>query len=109
MFNTQKDRIMSPYQITWVEFCPVKGIVTLWDQKRIGGSVMRYKGEKKHYRYFANRREALKWLEEHRYLKLNKRYECRLFTDKQFGMRDRKDDYAVPFTKKQYKEVYFIG
>ena len=41
--------------------------------------------------------------------KLSKRYMVRLFTDKQFGMVKQANGYAIPYTKKQLAEVYYIG
>lgn len=95
---------LSAYKITWVEVRPQTGRkVTTRDAKRLG-VITRRNGYG--YMHFANKERALAWLSQPR--NLSKAYECRLFTDKQFGMAKEVDGYAIPFTMKQNNDVYYL-
>ena len=95
---------LSAYKITWVEVRPTTGRkVTQSDAKRLGVSVHR---NGYGYLHFGNIDRAKAWLNEPR--NLSKRYECRLFSDRQFSMASPANNYAIPFTTKQYNEVYYI-
>lgn len=98
---------LSPYEIYWVELVPSEGIVTKHD-RRLFGATLLWGIEKKHYKHFLSKREALDWLANFNSTRLDKSYECRLFTDKQFGMAKAENNFAIPFTSKQLKEVYYL-
>ena len=101
---------LSPYKIYWAEFTPVTGkYITKKDIAAIQGSD-RYIGRyNTNYRKpFASKERALEFINNFD-KKLSKRYMVRLFTDKQFGMAKQENGYAIPYTKKQLAEVYYIG
>lgn len=96
----------SAYRITWVELRPATGYkMTKADANKCGAIVRHNNGYG--YMHFASRERALEWLKTHH--SLSKVYECRLFTDKQFGMAQASTGYAIPFTSKQYSEVFYVG
>ena len=100
---------LSAYKITWVEFRPEKGKAAKRDCVAIAGfSIASADKNGCYYRHFGNRERAMAFLQSFN-KKLSKRYECRLFTDKQFGMRAIENGYAVPFTTKQSEEVIILG
>lgn len=99
----------SAYRITWVEIRPsAGGVVTKRDCLKM---------DKFHsrdltgyfYKWFLNREKAVDYIKELQTKQYDKEYECRLFTDKQFSLRKREDGYKVPFTTKQYNEVYLLS
>ena len=99
---------LSPYKIMWAEFTPTTGrVVTKHDQKVLG-AITALRRQKYYRRHFASKQQALEFINTFS-SKLNKRYMVRLFTDKQFGMAKQKDGYAIPYTKKQLAEVYYVG
>ena len=98
---------LSPYKIYWVELVPSKGIVTKHDRRLFGEYCLTGK-ESKHHKHFPSKQEALDWLANFDATRLDKSYFCRLFTDKQFGMAKAENDFAIPFTSKQLKEVYYL-
>ena len=109
-----KTQILSSnrYNITWIEFRPEFGIATKADVKQIDGRVSMHRHACDihtgcHYKWFTSKEKAVEFLQNFD-KKLSKRYECRLFTDKQFGDRNEKDNHKVAFTKKQMSEVYYI-
>ena len=97
---------LSAYKITWIEFAPEYGKATKKDIALIEGS--KYIGgadpNGNYYRHFGSRERAEEFLKTFN-KKLSKHYYCRIFTDKQFGMRRREDGYKVPFTQKQKENV----
>ena len=98
----------SPYKIYWAEFTPTTGrVVTQHDQKALG-AIQVWRGQKNYRRHFASKEKALEFVNKFD-KKLDKRYQVRLFTDKQFGMAKQENGYAIPYTKKQLAEVYYIG
>ena len=99
---------LSSYKITWIEIRPINGVVTLHDSRTFGEitPIKRKPGEAL-YRWFVSKQEALSFISNWT-KKLDKTYEVRLFTDKQFGMRKESDGYKVPFTSKQLAEVYHL-
>ena len=102
---------LSAYKIYWAEFTPVTGkFVTKKDIIAIEGFNNGYIGRynKSHRRHFASKERALEFINNFN-KKLSKRYMVRLFTDKQFGMAKQETGYAIPYTKKQLAEVYYIG
>lgn len=102
---------LSPYRIYWAEFTPIRGgVVTKHDLRKIGlpFAVDYNTGQKNYFRHFASKESAVKFVTTFNE-RLDKIYAVRLFTDKQFGMRKREDNYAVPYTKKQLAEVYYVG
>lgn len=106
-----KTILFSAYKIYWAEFTPVTGkFVTKKDIATIQGYSDMYIGRyNKYYRkHFASRDKAIEFITNFN-KKLTKRYMVRLFTDKQFGMAKEENGYAIPYTKKQLNEVYYIG
>lgn len=106
-----KTKQISPYKIYWAEFTPVTGnFITKKDIASIRGYNDRYIGRyNKYYRqHFASKERALEFINTFN-KKLSKRYIVRLFTDKQFGMAKQENGYAIPYTKKQLNEVYYVG
>lgn len=100
-----KQVTLSPYRITWVEIRPVSGHkVTMADAKKMTWVNIHRNGYG--YIHFANRDKAVEWLTAQANKSYSKRYEARLFTDKQFGMAKEENGYAIPFTAKQFNEVY---
>ena len=103
----EKSIKLSPYKIYWVELIPSKGIVTKHD-RRLFGEYCLTGNESKHYKHFPSKQDALNWLANFDAARLDKSYSCRLFTDKQFGLAKAENDFAIPFTSKQLKEVYYL-
>jgi hypothetical protein len=102
---------LSAYNIYWAEFTPCTGkYITKSDIAAIEGYASRYTGRynTNHRKHFANKERALEFINNFN-KKLSKRYMVRLFTDKQFGMAKQENGYAIPYTKKQLEEVYYIG
>lgn len=111
MTNTRILNNISSYKIYWAEFTPVTGkYVTKKDIAAIQGYSDRYMGRynKNYRRHFPDKERAIEFINSFD-KKLSKRYMVRLFTDKQFSMAKRENDYAIPYTKKQLAEVYYIG
>lgn len=98
---------LNPYQITWVEFRATTGIATKADCLKINVTDNRGLNKRAFYRHFPSKEQAIDFLTSFN-KKLDKCYECRLFTDKQFGMRKEEEGYRIPFTENQLNEVYFI-
>ena len=101
----------SAYKIYWAEFTPVTGrYITKKDIAAIRGVNDRYIGRyNKYYRHhFPSKDAAIKFIDTFD-KKLSKRYMVRLFTDKQFSMAKAENGYAIPYTKKQMEEVYYVG
>lgn len=104
-------RNLSAYKIYLAEFTPTTGkYITKSDIATIEGYADRYTGRyNTNYRkHFASKERALEFINNFN-KKLSKRYMVRLFTDKQFGMAKQENGYAIPYTKKQLEEVYYIG
>lgn len=98
----------NPYKITWIEFRPVKGIVTKADKKKIdilcGGAK-----NKAIFRHFPNKERAKQFIESLKGVKLTKQYICTFFTDRQFGLaKTTNNDTIVKFTAKQIAERVLI-
>lgn len=105
------EKKLSPYQVYWAEFTPVSGkYVTKQDIAKIKGysdkNIGRYNKNYRHH--FANKEKAVEFLTNFN-KKLTKRYMVRLFSDKQFSLAKQENGYAIPYTKKQLNEVYYIG
>lgn len=101
----------SAYKIYWAEFTPVTGkYITKKDIATIQGHADRYIGRynTNYFKHFASKERALEFINNFN-KKLSKRYMVRLFTDKQFGMAKQENGYAIPYTKKQMEEVYYVG
>lgn len=104
-------RNLSAYKICWAEFTPITGkYISKKDITAIEGHIDRYIGSHNtNYRkHFASKERALEFINNFN-KKLSKPYMVRLFTDKQFGMAKQETGYAIPYTKKQLEEVYYIG
>ena len=110
MATAIKEIHLSPYKIYWAEFTPVKGrYVTKHDNKAISGSSLYlFPRSKNVRRWFGSKERALEFINTFN-KKLDKQYMVRLFTDKQFGMAKQETGYAIPYTKKQLAECYYIG
>lgn len=63
---------------------------------------------KKHYKWFTNKDEAVEYLTSFR-KPLDKKYTCLICTDKQYGLAEASNNYEIPFTEKQRKEVYKLS
>lgn len=101
----------SPYKLYWIEFSPTTGrFVPQKDIATIKGYSDRFIGRYNRFyrRPFNSKKSALEYIKNFN-KKLSKRYMIRLFTDKQYEMAKQEDGYAIPYTKKQLKEVYFVG
>lgn len=111
MDGNKKNRNLSPYRITWIEYRPINGVATRNDTKKLS-VISRIRAVDRRtgclYDHFPTRKKALAHLAALKGVKLTRTYECRLFTDKQFGMRRADNGYAVPFTQKQYNEVIIL-
>lgn len=92
----------SPYIIQWVEFRPVTGKASKADMNKLKVFTFKQNG----YQHFPNREKALAFLQSMAGIKLQNRYECRIFSDKQWEL--KKGD-VVPFTTKQLNEVFYLG
>ena len=106
--KTLKLNNLSSYKLYWIELRPIKGIATLADRKRLGVRWNRSLNNNM-YSHFVNRESAERCLESLKSVKLGKAYEARLFTDKQFGMAEAANEYAIPFTKMQNANMVVIG
>lgn len=103
--TTTSSYTLSPYKIFWVEVRANKGIVTKHDKALMGDLMINPNRATKYYLHFPSRDKALAWIKRD-WSKLDKQYECRLCTDKQYGLMV---DGVIPFTAKQNNEVYYIG
>lgn len=100
---------LSAYKIYWAEFTPMTGkVVTKHDRKQLGEPLYDNVSPKYFRKHFANKEAALGFIKSF-HKPLSKRYMVRLFTDKQFGMATQENGYAIPYTKKQLEEVYYVG
>lgn len=98
----------NPYKITWIEFRPVKGIVTKADKKKLDNLCGGLKN-KAIFRHFPNKERAMQFIESLKGVKLTKQYICTIFTDQQFGLaKTTNDDTIVKFTAKQIAERVII-
>jgi len=99
----------SPYKIYWAEFTPMTGLyVTKKDIAALGEKFYCGIHNKTYRKHFVSKEKAIAFITNFNG-KLSKRYMVRLFTDKQFGMAKQENGYAIPYTKKQLAEVYYIG
>lgn len=99
---------LSPYRVAWIEFRAIKGIVTKHDEKVINKISSRGKSTKCLYKHFPDKKSAEKFLRELDCSKLNKSYECRILSDKQFGMWSLENGYLANFTNMQNNKVVII-
>lgn len=105
----------SAYKIYWVEFTAEQGKVVKKDIEAINGrkGFDDYAfGNGKYYKHFDSRESAVNFLKNFN-RPLQKKYTCKLLTDKQFGMIkitfvNGKSIWEVPFTTKQNNEIYYI-
>lgn len=101
-------KTFSSYQIHWVEFFPTtKCNVSKHDQK-VFGAISVFEKQSTYKKHFPSKQAAIDYLRNFNSA-IDDRYRCRIFTDKQFGMAKEEEGYAIPYTKKQAKEEYFIG
>lgn len=98
---------LSPYKLVWVEFFPNKGFVTVHDQ-RVLGAAFPSPRLKTYRKPFGNKAAALAFINRFSN-KLDKSYTCLLSTDKQYGMAKESEGYAIPYTKKQLEDKYYIN
>lgn len=105
------EKNISAYKTYWAEFTPTTGrYVTKKDIAAIQGYSDRYIGRyNRNYRkHFSSKERALEFIKGFD-KQLSRRYMVRLFTDNQFRLAKRENGYAIPYTKKQLEEVYYIG
>ena len=98
--------VFSPYVIMWAEVRPNSGRIVRKRDARVMGLTTHWNGYG--YRHFSNRDSADRWLTEQKSKQLSKEYSVRFFTDKQFGLASKENNYAIPFTSKQWDEVTII-
>lgn len=104
----KRENPYSPYIAAWVVLVPTKGCVTLHDQRVFNRLEKPWARRKDFWKHFANREEAEKWLTTFSG-ELDHCYECRICTDKQFGMAKMKNGrIVIPFTVKQREQIYRI-
>lgn len=97
---------INPYRICHIIITPMSGVVTQHDQRAFGAHYTWADSTEYVKTPFGCREDAVAWLTSFS-KRLNKRYACRIITDKQFGM--RKQGQPWPFTAKQNEDVYYIG
>jgi len=101
---------LNPYKVTWVEFRATKGIVTKHDKR-----VMHVQGCTKHrfYKFFGSKQNAVDFLNDdltkRDFAKLDKSYECRILTDKQYSLAKEENGYKIEFTEHQENEMIVIN
>lgn len=98
------------YTIQWIEFRAVKGIVTAHDKKQLL-DVPQHPGARQTrvFRWFRTRELCLKFIERVKSMRLDKHYEVRMFTDRQFALaRTGSNGAVIPFTKKQEAEMLVV-
>ena len=110
---------LNKYDITWIEFRPLKGIATKADCKKMKvGFHMPKQYNGYAYDVFQSEESANHYMDLLRVnLKvknLSKKYQVRMFTDAQFGRTDMSKSehgkgYPIKFTSKQEKKVKIIG
>ena len=99
----------SPYEISWVEIRPSKGICNQADQKAMNLDYLTLcysKGNKCIYLHFPNKHKAQSFISGIDASKLSKQYCFTIFTDRQFGAARvlPKGELMVHFTTKQLAE-----
>lgn len=109
MKNEKEDKpILNKYRIFWAFFEPLKGVVTLKDQRKIEGNryTTSWRGERVYCKFFPNRQKAVEAIEKIKG-RLSKEYKVTLCTDAQFGL--KKEGEKLPkFTQKQMNEQVII-
>ena len=110
---------LNQYTITWIEFRPIKGIATKADCKKMKvGHHMPKQYNGYAYDVFQSEEFAKHYIDLLRVnlkvRKLSKKYEVRMFTDKQFGRKDLSksvegEGYPIEFTLKQSEEMIILG
>ena len=98
---------LNPYKIVWLEFRPVKGCVTKHDQKLFDNYFFERKLQKL-YKWFTSEKQAKDYIDKD-FSKLDKPYECRMLTDKQYSLALESEDYKIHFTEKQESEMVLIN
>lgn len=98
---------LNPYKIVWIEFRPVKGYVTKHDQKLFDNYFFERKLQKL-YKWFTSSKQAKDYLGND-FTKLDKPYECKMLTDKQYSNALEHEDYKIHFTAKQENEMVLIN
>ncbi len=103
----------SPFIISWVEIRATKGIVTKSDQIKIDSirKFYPYKRSRAIYKRFETKEKAIQWLKTFDN-SLEKRYECRIFSDAQMSkgevVEGGNGELKIPFTEKQKNEIFYI-
>lgn len=95
---------LSKYQISWVELKATKGIATKHDCEKLHAARMKNGCI---YSHFANASSAIAYIESLKDVKLDKIYECRIFTDMQFGNWDIEHEEHPAFTSMQNSNVLY--
>lgn len=99
--------MISPYHIWWIEFIPAQGCVTKHDRAAFGDKLLLGNRSPRYMRWFPSKQEAINFLSDFS-KRLDKRYTCYLFTDKQLGMAKPETGYAIPYTRKQLENPYYL-
>lgn len=99
----------NPYEISWVEIRPSKGLCNQADQKAMNLDflTLRYnKGNKCIYLHFPNKDKAKAFIDGIDASKLGKQYCFTICTDRQFGAAKvlPKGELIIDFTAKQIEE-----
>lgn len=100
--------IFNKYKIFWAFFEPLRGVVTLKDQRKIEGNryTTSWRGEPTYCKHFPNKQKAVEFIEKLKG-RLSKEYRVTLCTDAQFGLK-KEGEKLPPFTKKQLNEQIII-
>ncbi|MCQ2137859.1 MAG: hypothetical protein MJY60_04055 [Bacteroidales bacterium] len=100
---------LNPYQITWIEFIPTTGCVTKHDRKIFGDVLLLGNRTPTYFRHFPCKQAAKSFLGKLEGIALDKHYECRLFTDKQFSLAKNEGRRTIiNYTQKQLDEAVII-
>lgn len=103
----------NPYEISWVEIRPSKGICNQSDQKAMNLDFLTLyynKGHKCIYLHFPNKDKAQSFISGIDASKLSKHYYFTIFTDRQFGAAKvlPKGELLIDFTAKQIEEQVIL-
>lgn len=97
---------LSSYVVTWAEFFPKSGLVTVHDQKAFGALIV-FRGKKSYRTCFPSIDSARDFVRNFN-KRLDTEYTVLFSTDKQFGMAEA-PDYEIPYTDYQKSHVETIG
>lgn len=102
---------MSKNTTTFVEIRPINNeTINFADMEKIGVNLTGIDTERVHFSFlksFDTKEEAIQWLTDHKDSGLSQSYECRMCKESQ--VYESACSGGIPFTKKQYKEVYTLA